>query len=150
MMTIEYQKIDELLLGKITDAYGGWLKNCIFARDDAFALAPLDNGVPVGYICVTPRALTYPLEHLKDAYIEVLGVKENYRRQGIGRHLVECAEAWAAREGFRQIRTHSDHESAEAIKMWYAMGYGLCPADDWLEDTKTYCPGYWVAKVLFT
>ncbi len=148
MSQINYRKIDALILEKTVALYGEWLNSCIIISDDTFALSVLDDDTPIGYICVTPRALTYPLEHLKDAYIEVLGVHPDYRRQGIGRHLVRCAEDWATKEGFKQIRTHSDYKSAEAIKMWYAMDYSLCPADDWIESDKIYFPGYYAAKQL--
>ena len=142
---MEYKKIDDRILARIVENYGEWVKKYVFVRDDAFALAAMDGEMPVGFICVTPRALTYPLEHFKDAYIQDLEVHEDYRRQGIGRHLVVCAEEWAKKEGFKQIRTHSDDESAEAIQMWRKLNYGLCPHVHYAEEG---CAGYWVAKVL--
>ena len=105
-MNIEYKIFDDNILKQIVDDGGGWVKECIDSRNDVFTLAAVDGDVVVGFICVTPRGLDYPLEHLKDAYIEVYDVSENYRRQGIGRHLVTCAEDWSRENGFRQIRTH--------------------------------------------
>ncbi len=108
----------------------------------------MDGDTPVAFVCATPRRLTDPLAHLTDAYIEVLGVYGPYRRRGIARSLLHAAEEWAAERGYRQIRTHSDYLSPEAIQMWHSLNYGLCPASDWLEDKKMYWPGYHVVKVL--
>ena len=146
-MNIEYKKIDDFLFDKIVDIFGEWLKKDkqLFIRDDAFAFVAMDGDFPAGYVCVTPRALEYPLEHLKDAYIEVLGVHEDYRRHGIGQHLIECSEEWARNAGFKQIRTHSNDKAVEAIHMWHKLCYGLCPHDYYAEEG---CAGYWVAKIL--
>ena len=144
-MNIEYKKIDDLIFGKIIDEYGEWVKGYIKIRDDTFSLAAMDCDIPAGFVCVTPRALTYPLEHIKDAYIEVLEVDENYRRKGIARHLINCAEDWARKAGFKQIRTHSDDKAVEAINLWHKFDYGLCPHGYYAEEG---CAGYWVAKVL--
>lgn len=145
-MKVEYKSINDLILEKIIDVYGDWCKQYIIIRDDTFTLAAMDGDIPVGFICVTPRALTYPLEHLKDAFIEVLEVHENYQRQGIGQHLVVCSEDWAKNAGFKQIRTHHNDKAAAAIMLSHKLNYGLCPHDYWIEDKKY--SGYFVSKVL--
>jgi len=146
MRQIEYKTIDGPIYEKIVGMYGEWTKQYIKLDDDAFTLSALDCDLPVGFICVTPRALTYPLERLKDAFMEVLEVHENYRRQGIGRSLVQRGEEWASKEGFQQIRTHSNDGAADAIKMWNRLGFGLCPHDYRVGNEKH--SGYWVAKPL--
>ena len=144
-MNIEYKKIDDMILDKIVDEYGEWAKDCIHIKDDTFTLAAMDGDIPAGFVCVTSRTLAYPLEHLKDAFIEVVEVHEDYRRQGIGQYLIECAEKWAREMGLKQIRTHSSDEAVEAIPMWYKLNYGLCPH---VYSKEEGCAGYWVAKVL--
>ena len=140
---IEYKKIDDSILNKLVDIHGD--NGGIIIRDDTFSLAAMDGDVPIGYICVTPRILQYPLENIREAFIEVLDVDENYRRQGIGQHLVQCGEAWAIKNGLRQIRTHSNDKAVEAIHMWNKLGYGLCPHVYYTEEG---CRGYYVAKPL--
>jgi len=152
-MNIEYKKIDDEILGKIVDEYGEWVKGYIHIRGDTFTLAAMDGDIPAGFVCVTPRALDYPLGYLQDAYIEDLEVHENYRRQGIGQHLIECSEDWARKAGFKQIRTHSNDKAVEAIHMWHKLNYGLCPHDyhEFEPETGEYknqFSGYWVAKIL--
>ena len=142
-MSIEYKRIDDAILGKLVDIHGD---DCgIVIKGDTYPLAAMDGDLPIGYTCVTPRVLAYPLEHLKDAYIEVLWVDEEYRRQGIGRQLIAHAEEWAKEAGYRQIRTHSNDKAVEAIKMWHKLNYGLCQHVYYAEEG---CSGYWVAKVL--
>ena len=151
-MNIEYKQIDDVILNKLIDINGD--DGGVIIRDDTFSLAAMDGDVPIGYVCISPRALEYPLEHLKDAYIEVLWVDEDYRRHGIGQHLIECSEEWARNAGFKQIRTHSNNQRAvAAINMWHKLNYGLCPHDyhEFDPETNEYknlFSGYWVAKIL--
>jgi len=151
-MNIEYKKVDGLIFDRLIDEYGEDLKAHIHdfhLRDDTFTLAAMDGDLPAGFVFVTPRDLFYPLEHLKEAYIEIIEVHENYRRQGIGQYMINCAEEWARKSGFKQIRTHSNNQAVEAINMWNKLNYGLCPHgyhDD--EPKKDDGRGYWVAKFL--
>ena len=150
-MGIEYKRFDAVILRKLAELNGD---ECgVIVRDDTFPLAAMDGDIPIGFICVTSQILAYPFEHLKDAYIEVLWVDENYRRQGIGQYLVLYAEKWAKEAGFKQIRTHSNNKAVAAIHMWHKLGYGMCPHDyhEFDPDTEEYrnqFSGYWVAKVL--
>ena len=144
-MSINYRQMDEKILAQIDDVFGEGTRRHIVVRDDGYLLAAMDGDMPVGFICVTPRALTYPLEHIKDAYIEIYEVHENYRRQGIGRHLAVNAEEWAKQQGFKQIRTHHNNKAVAAINMSLALGYGMCPH---VYSKEEGCAGYHVAKVL--
>jgi GNAT superfamily N-acetyltransferase len=149
-MNTEYKKIDDLILGRLINKHGEHLKQEIIIRSDTFALAPMDGDDPIGWINVAPRTLAYPLEHIKDAYIETLWVDESYRRQGIGEQLIAYSEEWAKKEGFKQIRTHSNNKAVVAINIWHKRNYGLCQhgyhrGDDHKTDDGR---GYWVAKIL--
>lgn len=149
-MNIAYQEINQEILNTIVAQYGDWIikYNAITLGDGNFSLAAFDKDTPIGFISAYPETLTYPLSHIKDAFITGLKVDENYQRRGIARHFIECAEEWAKKCGYRQIRSHSDHVSKEAILMWNALKYGMWPVNDWLEDKKIYWAGYNVVKVL--
>jgi len=149
-MGIEYKEIDESLFQKVIIKYGEHLRQEIIVRDDTFTLIPMDGNEPIGFVNVTPRILAYPLEHLKDAYIETLWIDEEYRRLGIGEQLIIYSEEWAKKKGFMQIRTHSNNKAIAAINIWHKRNYGLCQhgyhrGDDPKTDDGR---GYWVAKVL--
>jgi len=145
-MKVNYKEIDDSILERIIDVYGNGVKKYIFIRDDTFTLAAMDGDLPVGFVCVTPRALKFPLEHISDAFIEICDVHENYRRQGIGRYMLGCAEDWAKQAGFKQIRTHHNNGAVAAIHMSNSLGYTLCPWDYDIKGEKF--SGYWVAKTL--
>ena len=145
-MEFEYVKINNELLEKIAvDFDSDWITKFNCFDSDTYGLAAMSGDIPVGYIFVTSRKLTYPLEHITDAYIDIIEVMDEYQRQGIGQALVIHSEEWAREMGFKQIRTHSNDKAANAIKMWHKLNYGLCPHDYYAEEG---CIGYWVAKVL--
>ena len=144
-MSIEYRSINANTIEKIDDIFGEGTAQFVVVLDDGFLLEAYDGDSLVGFINVTPRALTYTLEHLKDAYIETVEVHEKYRRRGIGRALILAAQEWAIQQGFKQIRTHHDNEAAAAIKMSMSLGFGMCPHA--YSDVEG-CEGYHVAKVL--
>jgi len=147
-MEIEYKEINDAIYRKSIELYGEWIDKYIHIREDTFALAALNGDTPVGFVCVTPRALPYPLEQFEDAYIEVLEVHEDYRRRGIGQHLVQASIDWATEARFRQIRTHHNDAAAAAIQLSYKLGFGMCP-HDYVIDGEQHS-GYFVAKVLNT
>ena len=144
-INIEYREIDSSVLYDIACAFDNGSAKHIVLHENAFALAALDENIPVGFISVTPRAMGYPLEHIKDAYIEIYEVHDFYQRQGIGRYMVQCAEDWAREKGVRQIRTHHSDNAVAAIHMSYSLGYGMCPHEYHKDEG---CAGYYVAKVL--
>lgn len=142
---LEYKEINTSMLYDIACAFDEGSAKHIVLHENAFALAALDENIPVGFISVTPREMDYPLEHIKDAYIEIYEVHDFYQRRGIGRYMVQRAEGWAREKGFRQIRTHHNDEAVAAIHMSYALGYGMCPHEYHKDEG---CAGYYVAKIL--
>jgi len=154
-LNIEYRKINNELLETISVEFdSGWITKFSGYGDDTFGLAAMDGDMPVGYVFVTSRTLMYPLEHITEAYIEIIEVTDEYQRLGIGQTLITRSEEWARKAGFRQIRTHSNNQRAvAAINMWNKLNYGLCPHDYYeyepeTDEYKNQFSGYWVAKVL--
>jgi GNAT superfamily N-acetyltransferase len=64
---------------------------------------------------------------LLEAKILAFGVREAYRRQGIGRALQEKAIYRAEELGCHQVRSHSSGSYAENHRMKLAMGFGVHP-----------------------
>ena len=145
-MDIEYVRYDAETLKQIEEVHDShWLSGHVAFDDNAFPLAAMDGDLPVGFIYVSPQTLDYPLEQVKEAYINIIEVLPDYQRRGIGQGLVLRAEDWAREQGFRQIRTHSNDKAVSAIHMWHKLNYGLCPHVFYAEEG---CRGYWVAKAL--
>ena len=151
-MQIIYQEIDNILLGKIIAQFGDdmedIIKSHIKLEHGNYSLAALHENKPVGFISTCTRNLTAPLDDKKCADIAIIEVAENYRRKGIARELVSRAENWAKNNGLFQIRAWSSYDKPEAIQMWYALNYCMCPATIWVEWCKEIVDGYHVAKLL--
>ncbi|MDE6131809.1 MAG: GNAT family N-acetyltransferase [Oscillospiraceae bacterium] len=94
------------------------LKNIDGNREAVFA-AEIDDTV-VGYI----HAEIYNTLYFQ-SMINILGlaVSLDYRRQGIGRALLSCAENWAKEHGINIIRLNSSNSRKEAHEFYRAMGY---------------------------
>ena len=147
-MQIIYQEITAELLEKIADRYGEIAKNHIHTENGSFSLVALHDSVPVGFISTYTQPLTEPLCGEKDAYIDIIEVDEQYRRQGIATNMIDLTEKWALKNGFSQIRAWSSQDKTEAIPMWFNLGYCMCPTKIWLEWCKEIIDGYYVAKKL--
>ena len=149
-MQIIYKEIDESLLEKMIAHYGNeeLIKSHINFGDGNYSLAALHEDKPVGFISICTQNFTAPLEDKKGADIAIIEVDKNYRRKGIARELVNRAEKWAKNMGLSQIRAWSSYNKPEAIQMWYALNYCMCPATIWVEWCKEIVNGYHVAKLL--
>jgi len=147
-MEILYKEIDSVILEKIAVKYGEMAKNHIHSENGSYSAAALHDDIPIGFISAYTLALAPPLSDVRDAYIDIIEVDEQYRRQGIASELISLTEAWAGASGFPQIRAWSSQDKTEAIPMWRRLGYCLCPAKIWVEWCKEVVDGYYVAKKL--
>ena len=147
--------MDEALRQALVPTFGDWLETygCLREGPKEITLVALEGSEPVGVLSVYPLAYPPPLTGDRDAYIDVIEVAESHRRRGVARALVAAGEDWARRAGFRQIRAWSSEDKAEAIPMWKALGYCLCPAvmrgqSVHPESAGKPILGYYVAKLL--
>lgn len=94
------------------------LKNIDGSREAVFA-AEID-GTAVGYI----HAEIYNILYF-ESMINILGlaVSRGYRRQGVGRALITCAENWAKEQGINIVRLNSGSSRKEAHEFYRAIGY---------------------------
>lgn len=111
---------------------------------EGFALVALDGGDPVGLISIAWRELPPPLAGVVEAFIDVIEVRADWRRQGVGRRLVDLAAGRARAAGAYQLRAWSSEDKTEAIPMWRALGFGLCPAMTYPRGIEV--KGYFVAR----
>lgn len=153
MNDIVYRQLNPIIEQEVMDSFGGWAMDYLHTGEGCHTLVALDGDKPVGFISTYPLQYPEPLEYHNDAYIDVLEVAEGYRRRGIAGKLVGFSENWAREYGYKQIRAWSSDDKIEAIRMWYALDYCICPA--WMRGysaIKGYegipINGFYVAKVL--
>jgi GNAT superfamily N-acetyltransferase len=113
---------------------------------EGFSIVALHGKFLTGLISVYVKMLPAPLEETFDWYIDILEVQKDYRRRGIATHLIGIAAHRAKVAGVYQIRSWSSEDKIEAIPMWRALGFGLCPATTYPQGKEV--KGYFVAKVL--
>jgi len=114
--------------------------------DDGFAIVAVHNDQPVGLISVYWRTLPAPLPDTLEGYIDIIEVREGHRRGGIATALVEVSAQRALEKGAYQLRAWSSDNKTEAIPMWKALGFGLCPATVYPKGEEVH--GYYVTKIL--
>jgi GNAT superfamily N-acetyltransferase len=129
---VEFVDCDGSLKRRVGQVMGEVTKRHLHL-DDGFAIVALHDDQPVGVISVYPRALPAPLSGTCEGYVDIIEVASAYRRRGIARRLVEMSMERARAQGLCQLRAWSSEDKTEAIPMWKALGFGLCPA--------TTCPG---------
>ena len=111
-----------------------------------FSILALSQSLPVGLISVYWKRLPAPLEGEFDAYIDILEVHPDFRRQGIARRLIALSMQRAKAERMTQIRAWSSGDKTEAIHLWRALGFGLCPATTYPNGQAI--KGFFVVKLL--
>ncbi|WP_055665351.1 GNAT family N-acetyltransferase [Desnuesiella massiliensis] len=155
MPEIIYKEINQEIEKKIIAKYGNWVKefNCLHYGEGCYSIAALCDNDPIGFISTYPLYYPEPLECYYDAYIDDIEVDKAYRRQGIATKLIKLTEEWAKNYGYNQIRAWSSDDKIEAIPMWHALNYCMCPAIMRGESLiKEFIGkpvhGYYVAKML--
>ena len=113
---------------------------------DGFSILALHEETLVGLISTYWKKLPAPLDDEFDAYIGILEVHQDFRRRGIARQLIEMSMERAKQKGMHQIRSWSSEDKIEAIPMWKAVGFGLCPATT--HPNGQEIRGFFVVKIL--
>jgi len=155
MSNIIYKEINQEIEKKIIAKYGNWVKeyNCLHYGEGCYSVVALCDDEPIGFISTYPLHYPKPMQSYYDAYIDDIEVDEAYRRHGIATQLIKLTEVWAMEYGYHQIRSWSMDDKKEAIPMWYALNYCMCPAI--MRGTSVIKEfvgkpvyGYYVAKML--
>ncbi|WP_374689355.1 GNAT family N-acetyltransferase [Promineifilum sp.] len=145
MTPITYTDADEAWRERIGREWGQLAARHMHL-DDGFSILALAGNEPVGLIAVVWRDLPAPLPPTVEAYIDIIEVRPAFRRQGIAARLVELAAARARTHGAYQLRAWSSADKVEAIPMWRALGFGLCPATTYPGGQEVR--GFFVARPL--
>ncbi len=143
--TRTYLDADEGIRDRIKNEWGEKAARHMHLTD-GFSIVALEGEILVGLISVYAKTLPAPLQETFDWYIDILAVSKDYRRRGIASQLIGMAVQRAREAGVYQIRSWSSEDKIEALPMWKALGFGLCPATSYPQGKEV--KGYFVAKVL--
>lgn len=86
-------------------------------------VAEKENSKLCGFIEVGQRPYAEGCETSPVAYIEGWYVDPDVQRQGVGRKLVQRAEAWARKNGFTEIASDTWLENETSIEAHKALGF---------------------------
>jgi GNAT superfamily N-acetyltransferase len=126
LITEHHADLDPLFRMRRGPVAEGELRELLRAlhRDpDAEILVYDRNGTPEGLCIVRIDRAPPILEETERAEITDLGVRPAFRRQGVGRLLVEQAQAWVRDRGVARIEIQVATGNPEGQAFWRAIGY---------------------------
>ena len=136
---------DETWKPRIAGEWGGIAAQHMHIAD-GFSILALCNGNPVGLISVYWRKLPPPLADMHEGYIDIIEVLAGFGRRKIATRMIEMSTERARKRGAHQLRAWSSGDKVEAISMWKALGFGLCPATTYPGGEEVR--GYFATSVL--
>jgi len=142
MKEIKYVDCDTALRRRVGETIGEMAERHI-RLTDGFAFVALEDEKPVGLIAVYRSSLPPPLSETDEGFINIIEVSKDHRRRGIGRRLVEMSIERCRSQGLCQLRAWSSEDKTEAIPMWKALRFALCPATEHPRGIEV--KGYFVA-----
>lgn len=142
---IRHVEADEVLRQRIAAEWGNLAARHMHLSD-GFSLVAMTGDQPVGLIAVYWQKLPAPLPDVNEGYIDIIEVREAFRRQGLATGLIAAALKRARECGAYQLRAWSSSDKTEAIAMWSALQFGLCPAT--IHPQGQAVSGFFVTRVL--
>ena len=138
-MTPDHPEWQELVDVITQENQTGWAFNSHFEQFARYFLAAKQDGNIVGFLMfvvwdIGPNDRDHPPveidgKRLQEAKIIAFGVKEAYRRQGIGRALQEYALKRAKELDCYQVRSVSDMDHPENHQLKLSMGFAVEPME---------------------
>lgn len=143
IIDIRFVDCDEVLKKGVGKQWGEWVEPYLHLSD-GFSIVALRGEAIVGIISVYRRCLPRPLPETHEGYVDIIEVNQALRRKGVARAMVQLAVERCREQGFCQLRAWSSEDKTEAIPMWKALGFGLCPATEVSGKTGEPIKGYFV------
>ena len=138
-MTPDHPKWQELVDVITQENQAGWAFNSHFEQFARYFLAAKQDGDIVGFLMfvvwdIGPNDRDHPPveiygKRLQEAKIIAFGVKEAYRRRGIGRALQEYTLKRAKELDCYQVRSVSDMDHPENHQLKLSMGFAVEPME---------------------
>ena len=144
-MEIRFVDVDEVLKSRVAEEWGEKVAHHMHL-EDGFSILAMQRNELVGLISMYWKMLPAPLPETCEGYIDILEVHKDFRRRGIAKHLIDMSIERAKEKGAYQVRSWSSLDKSEAIPMWKALGFGLCPSTTFPNGQEV--KGYFVTKLV--
>ena len=144
-LAIQFIEADEASKNRVTEEWGEKAARHMHL-EDGFSILAIQGRDLVGLISMYWKTLPAPLPETCEGYIDILEVHQDFRRKGIATQLIDETLERAQEKGVYQVRSWSSLDKTEAIPMWKALGFGLCPATTFPKGQEV--KGYFVVKLL--
>jgi aminoglycoside 6'-N-acetyltransferase I len=91
--------------------------------DGVFAWVAVEDGAVIGFLEAAIRAYANGCTRQPVLFVDGAWVREDWRRRGIGKAMLDALLAFARERGFDEICTDSDLENTEAHAAFEALGF---------------------------
>jgi ribosomal protein S18 acetylase RimI-like enzyme len=142
---IQFVNADEALKLRVMEEWGEKTAHHMHL-EDGFSILAMQEEKFVGLISMYWKTLPPPLPETREGYIDILEVHKDFRRRGIATQLINLSFERGKEKGVYQVRAWSSLDKNEAIPMWKALGFGLCPATTFPKGQEV--KGYFVTKLV--
>ena len=96
--------------------------------ENGFSIVAKNKDELIGMVSIYWREVADLIPGVFEGYIDIIEVKEEYRRLGIATMLIRELKKLTQEKDVYQIRAWSSEDKKVAIKMWRNLGFGICPA----------------------
>lgn len=86
-----------------------------------FAMPP--DGAPIGFIEVSVRGRVEHSTEDEVGYVEAWYVGPSWHGRGVGRRLMDAAEAWTIAQGLIELASDTDLDNDEGLAAHLALGF---------------------------
>ena len=109
--------------GEVDDWFAAAAGGGTHAVGVAVLVADRGNGKLAGFVEIGSRNYAEGCETTPVAFLEGWYVDPDIRRTGVGRRLVQAAEAWAVENGYAEMASDTELENEVSLRAHLALGY---------------------------
>jgi GNAT superfamily N-acetyltransferase len=146
--TFIIRKITPSIRQTILEEYGEVAFDHISMSHRSLSLAAFLNDEVVGFVSTKVKPFPDPLSYIEEAYVDIIEVHKDHRRQQIATKLMKETEHHFKKERLPQLRGWSSTDKKAALQLWHHLGYQLSPTTVYYKDKDLSVEGFYFLKKL--